>query len=401
MIGYKKQNLIAGASRCLLFKKPLPAHELRCPATSRSRLTSQRSQCALDRGLQKNLSTLKFGRLIPILPFLAALGTGCAGTPGVPHELRKAAPAIFWPTPPEDPKIQYVRSISGPEDLGISKSFFKKVVEFFFGKTDERIHQPYGVTADASGRIYIADTALKVVHVFDQPGEKYRSIPGTSRHAFQAPIGVTLDEEGRLYVSDAERRMIFGFDQGGGSFLTIEQGLQRPAGLAYNGTSKLLYVADVLRHEVLAYDKNGKLMFTFGGRGAGDGRLNFPTNIAVDREGNVYVTDAMNFRIQIFRPDGSFVGKFGRSGDAIGDLPRPKGIGIDSEGHIYIVEGLYDVVNVFDREGRLLLTFGSAGYGVGEFWLAAGLYIDSKDRIYVADSFNSRVQIFQYLRNGR
>ena len=343
---------------------------------------------------------LKMLQLIPTC-FLLALVLGCAGSQGIPKELSAAGPILVWPLPPEDPKIQYVSSVASPEDLGISKGFFKKVFEFFFGKTEERIQQPYGVTADSDGRIYIADSALRVVHVFDMPEQKYWSIRGANREEFQFPVGVTVDQERRLYVTDAERKAVIGFDRGGSAFATITEGLQRPAGLAFNATNNLIYVVDVVRHEVLVYDLKGKLMFTFGGRGAEQARLNFPTNIAIDREGRVYISDAMNFRVQIFRSDGTFISNFGRLGDAVGDLARPKGIGIDSDGHIYLVEGLYDVVNIFDRDGQLLLTFGSAGVGRGEFWLATGIFVDANDRIYVADSYNSRVQIFQYLRNGR
>lgn len=331
---------------------------------------------------------------------LLALASGCASSQGLPKELSAAGPILVWPLPPEDPRIQYVSSVASPEDLGISKGFFRKVFEFFFGKTDERIQQPYGVTADSDGRIYIADSALRVVHVFDMPEQKYWSIRGTNREEFQFPLGVTVDRERRLYVSDAERKAVIGFDRGGTAFMTITEGLQRPAGLAFNAMNNLLYVVDVVRHEVLAYDLKGKLMFTFGGRGTEKARLNFPTNIAIDREGRVYISDAMNFRVQIFQSDGTFISNFGRLGDAVGDLARPKGIGIDSDGHIYLVEGLYDVVNIFDREGQLMLTFGNAGVGRGEFWLATGIFVDAKDRIYVADSYNSRVQIFQYLRSG-
>ncbi len=346
-------------------------------------------------GVVFNMIAVSFGSL------LLTLISGCAISQAVPEELRGVEPTLVWPHPPEDSKIQYVKSISTPGDVGITKSFFRKVVEFFFGKTDERMHQPYGVTVDSSGRIYIADSALRVVHVFDVAGAKYWSIRGSSQQEFQYPMGVAVDPEGRLYVSDAERRTVIGFDRGGSAFLTIAEGLQRPAGLAFNPTNHLLYVVDVVRHEVLAYDLKGKLVFTFGGRGAENARFNFPTNIAIDRRGTIYVCDALNFRVQIFQSDGTFISNFGRLGDALGDFARPKGIGIDSEGHIYLVEGLYDVVNVFDREGQLLLTFGNAGAGRGEFWLATGIYVDQKDRIYVADSFNSRVQIFQYLDHGR
>jgi len=264
---------------------------------------------------------LKMLQLIPTC-FLLALVLGCAGSQGIPKELSAAGPILVWPLPPEDPKIQYVSSIASPEDLGISKGFFKKVFEFFFGKTEERIQQPYGVTADSDGRIYIADSALRVVHVFDMPEQKYWSIRGTNREEFQFPVGVTVDRERRLYVTDAERKAVIGFDRGGSAFATITEGLQRPAGLAFNATNNLIYVVDVVRHEVLVYDLKGKLMFTFGGRGAEQARLNFPTNIAIDREGRVYISDAMNFRVQIFRSDGTFISNFGRLGDAVGDLAR-------------------------------------------------------------------------------
>jgi len=357
-----------------------------------------------DNSLKNRNDQARLGHLPQVIQIilisLLLLASGCASSPAVTRELSRAEPALVWPLPPEDPKIEYLRSVATPEDLGITKSFFRKVFEFFVGKTDERIQQPYGVTADAEGRIYIADSALRVVHVFDLPGEKYWSIRGTSRQEFQFPVGVALDSQGRLYVSDAGAQSVISFDRDGKALRTITEGLQRPAGLAVNLTNNRLYVADARRHEILVYDANGQLNFSFGGRGAENGRLNFPTNIAVDREGKVYVTDSLNFRVQIFQPDGTFLAKFGRLGDALGDIPRPKGIGVDSEGHIYLVEGLYDVVNVFNQQGHLLLSFGNPGAGRGEFWLATGLFVDGKDRIYVADSYNSRVQVFQYLRNG-
>ena len=362
-----------------------------------------------QRKVNKQVAKLKsvasskiFSRACPSVGCLLVLLIGGCGTSGLaPEELRRAEPTLVWPYPPEDPKIQYIRSISTPADVGITKSFFKKVVEFFFGTTEERIHQPYGVTVDNTGRIYIADSASRVVHVFDPAEAKYSTIRGTGQQEFTFPVGVALDHEGKLYVSDAERRTVFGFDRLGRGFLTITEGLQRPAGLAFNATNNLLYVVDVVRHEVLAYDAKGKFMFAFGGRGVSTARLNFPTNIAIDARGAIYVSDALNFRVQVFDSDGKFITTFGRLGDALGDLARPKGIGIDSEGHIYLVEGLYDVINVFDRQGQLLLTFGNAGTGRGEFWLATGIFVDRSDRIYVADSYNSRVQVFQYLGNGR
>lgn len=335
-----------------------------------------------------------------VMLVLLTMVAGCVSSSDISLEREETGPVLEWPLPPEPPRIRYLTSIVTPQKLGMRKSFFKRVAEFLTGKKDERLHQPYGIAVDHERRIYIADSASQVVHLFDLERGRYRTIQGAKHDAFRAPVGLALDAEGRLYVSDVEHRAVFGLNPNGKSFVKITEGLQRPAGLAYNPKNGLLYVVDTLRHAILAYDREGRLKFSFGARGIEAGQFNYPTNITIDRQGILYVTDSMNFRVQIFQPDGTFMSRFGRQGDALGDFARPKGISVDSEGHIYVVEGLYDVVNVFNKEGRLLLTFGSPGIGPGEFWLATGILIDGENRIYVADSFNSRVQVFQYLKEA-
>ncbi len=308
---------------------------------------------------------------------------------------------LVWPPAPEVARIQYVRSLAGAEDIEGGRSLLRRLVELVAGSRSPRIRQPYGVAVDAEGLVYVADAAARQIHIFDERRRRYEALRGPGRDGFRRPLGVATDDHGRLYVSDAEKAVVLGFDRGRKAVLTISDSLQRPAGIAFNPRNRLLYVTDVLRHEVRAYDSTGHRALTIGTRGSGPGQFSYPTNLAVDREGRLYVTDALNCRVQIFSADGTFLSGFGRAGDALGDFARPKGIGVDSDGHIFVVEGLYDVVNVFDREGRLFLSFGGAGSRPGEFWLASGLAIDRRDRIYVADSFNGRVQVFQCLGGAR
>jgi DNA-binding beta-propeller fold protein YncE len=330
------------------------------------------------------------------------LGAAVAAlAPGALAEVAAPPTPIVWPPPPEPARIQYLGALQGAQDLKRGKSFLRRVVEMVAGAKPQPIRQPYGVTEDADGRIYVADPAARIVHIFDQERQQYAALRGPGREGFRYPVGVSTDDRGRLFVSDAERAMVVVFDRSRRPVLTITDSLLRPAGLAFNPTNRLLYVVDVLRHRVLAYDSSGRRVLAFGTHGSGAGQLSYPTNVAVGAGGRVLVTDALNFRVQIFSPQGIYVTGFGRLGDALGDLARPKGIGVDSEGHIYVVEGLYDVVNVFDTQGRLLLSFGGPGSRPGQFWLASGLYVDRKDRIIVADCYNGRVQMFQYLKGAR
>lgn len=320
---------------------------------------------------------------------------GCAAPPA-PTPL----PALVWPSPPEPGRIRYVGSVSRPEDLEIRKSWLRRVWEVIAGSTGVQIRRPYGVAVDPDGRLYVADSTGRVVHVFDRKEQSYRVIERIGPRRFEMPIGVAAAADGTVFVSDSELRTVAVFAKNGKLLRELGRDLLRPTGLALSPGGDRLYVVDTLGHQVAIFDRGGSWLGAFGERGTGPGELNFPTNIAVDRSGLVYVSDTMNFEVKIFSADGKPLGSFGRLGDGSGDLARPKGIGVDSEGHVYVVEGIHDVFQIFDRQGRFLLAVGGTGAGAGQFWLPMGLHIDREDRIYVADAYNSRVQIFQYLRGG-
>jgi sugar lactone lactonase YvrE len=333
-----------------------------------------------------------------VLLFACLWIEGCTLLVGATPEVPEPAIDLVWPNPPESPRIRYLRAVATPKDLGITKSIWRKIWEFIAGEVEEKIAKPYGIHTDGAGKIYIADSVERVIHVFDFEGKGYYKIGDPEKLKF--PIDLAIDPRGEIYVSDAELGRIWKYDSTGRPTgeIGLEGNLKRPAGIAYNEVNGLLYVVDVSQHEILAYEPSGRLRLRFGRRGTNNGEFNFPTNITVDKRGYLYVTDSLNFRIQIFDPQGNFVSLFGRHSDTLGDFSKPKGIALDSEGHIYVVEGLYDTIIIFDQGGRLLLTFGGPGTGPGQFWLASGIYIDPQDRIYVADSYNNRIQIFQYLK---
>jgi DNA-binding beta-propeller fold protein YncE len=332
-----------------------------------------------------------------VLLFGACLLTACARAP-----VKKVE--IFWPVPPDPPRIGYVSSFSEPKDMNRTKSFFKKAVDFIFGEdTEPRIVRPYGVLSDGKGTVYVTDVGLQVVHVFDFAEKSYRQVFKLKNGRLRSPIGVAIDSsasgEEMLYVSDSELNRIFVYDPKGKMVREIgkEGEFQRVAGIAINPASHILYAVDTAGHKVVAFDRQGKKSFEFGKRGSGEGEFNFPTHISLDREGSLYVTDAMNFRIEMFDARGKFTSKFGSLGNTLGSFSKPKGVTIDRHGHVYVVDSLYDTVQIFDKEGRLLLNFGSAGSKEGNFWLPAGISADGQDRIYVADTYNHRVQVFQFL----
>jgi sugar lactone lactonase YvrE len=304
-----------------------------------------------------------------------------------------------WPSPPQTARIHYIRSISGPSDIGMKRSWVRKIMDATFGKdeTTEKLLRPYGVFAD-SERIYVTDPGNRLLHVFDMRERNYLEIRKADKEEFKSPIGVASDTNGEIYLSDSVLKRVFIFDKEGKYLREIGSDLfSRPAGIAID--EERLYVVDTHGHKIFAFSKKGgSFLFSFGKNGTGNGEFNYPTNIFAGKDKFLYITDSMNFRVQIFDSNGNFISTFGKHGDGSGDFSKPKGIAVDSEGNIYVADAQFDAIQIFDKEGRLLLAFGDTGRGKGQLILPAGLFIDKQDKIYVADSYNNRIQIFQYLK---
>ena len=331
------------------------------------------------------------------LTVLVALA-GCSGSDVRREEAASSTEPIYWPKPPEPARIAYVRLIERPRDVGVKKGIFTRLVELVVGARVDAIVKPYGMTVDSAGRLIVADTALKRIHIFDVEKNRYSFIEDAGKRDFLSPIGVAVDDDDNIYMTDSMLGRVFVFNKKRKFLKSFDAG-KRPTGIAY-GKSGKLYVADTSSHRVNIFDTDGGKLGTVGGWGEGEGRFNLPVDVFTDGRGDVYVVDAMNYRIQIFNEDGEYVTSFGHHGDGTGDFGRPKGVAVDSDGNIYVTDALFDTVQIFDREGTYLLSFGSLGRQPGNLWLPSGLFIDGQDRIYVADSYNKRVQIFEYLGSG-
>jgi DNA-binding beta-propeller fold protein YncE len=337
----------------------------------------------------------------PIVLLAVAIFLGAWGCVKSIDQAKEPFPDIVWPGPPERPRIRFVGAVSKPEDFQIKPGLFGRFLGYLVGRDERSMVAPYGVETDSSGRLYVVDTFLRTVHVFDPRGNAYYLFPA-DKAEFVSPIDIAIDEaRGKIYVSDSKQGVVKIFEKAGKKFVG-EMGkglLQRPTGISVNEKTAELLVVDTLSAHIFRYDLNGPhLKGQFGGSGAGEGKLNYPTNIWVADGGIILVGDSLNFRIQSFSPEGSFQGMFGSLGDGPGYFSRPRGVAADSDGNIYVVDGLFDNVQIFDKEFRLLMAFGGPGHGYGEFWLPTGIYIDKHDMIYVSDSHNKRVQMFQYLK---
>jgi len=335
-------------------------------------------------------------RRTALLFALGFVALGCASR----WTIRTSQPPALlqWPYQPNKAKVTYVQSLTGFAPQRNSASVLKNIV--FGTEADDRTAfvLPVAVATGSDGRIAVADMGRRCVHLYIPAQQRYLQLSGSEHDKIVSPVGVIFDDELRLYVSDSSGTVFaFGTD-GAGLFALQAAGtdrLQRPTGIAYSPRKNRVYVADTLANKIDVFGTNGAFAFSFGERGDGEGRFNFPTHLFMTRAGELYVTDALNFRIAIFDEDGKPLGHFGHHGDGSGDLAMPKGVAVDTDGAIYVVDGLFDNVQLFAREGSFLLTVGQRGTDFGEFWLPAGAFISNNDELYVCDTYNRRVQVFR------
>ena len=85
---------------------------------------------------------------------------------------------------------------------------------------------------------------------------------------------------------------------------------------------------------VLKFDKNGKFIKSWGGKGTEPGKFDVAHGIAIDAKGLLWVTDRENQRIQIFDQDGKYIREIKYAG-------LPLRSGYRQAGHHVMVEWVY------------------------------------------------------------
>jgi sugar lactone lactonase YvrE len=237
-----------------------------------------------------------------------------------------------------------------------------------------RFKQPHGVAVDSTGNIYVADhgnqtirkiTPLGVVTtVAGSPGIAGDANGNGTAARFNGPNAVAIDPGNNVIVADTSNQLIRRITPTGDvTTLAGQSGVRgsadgsgtaaqfhSPLGVAVDAAG-YTYVAE-WNHTIRKISPTGVVTTVAGlagTPGAADGtvpaaRFSFPTNTAVDSEGNLFVTDLGNQTIRKITPAGVVTTLAGLTGvignaDGIGSRVRftnPDGIVSDLEGFIYV-----------------------------------------------------------------
>jgi sugar lactone lactonase YvrE len=199
------------------------------------------------------------------------------------------------------------------------------------------LNGPRGLTFDANGNLWFADTANNVVREINlQPGLQYGVIatvvgqgPGGYGYSgdgglegyakLNGPRDLSFDPRGNLFIADTANNAIRKIDTSGSISTFVGPAsanpnipfiLNLPRAIAFDGGAANLYIADTGGNAVRVVNMQTSTLATLAGTGtanfSGDGgpaagaTLNGPRGVVVDPVfGNVYISDYSNRRVRM------------------------------------------------------------------------------------------------------
>ncbi|WP_210397068.1 6-bladed beta-propeller [Motiliproteus sediminis] len=339
-------------------------------------------------------------RGVGLLGMLVLLLVGCAGAP----EQLAGKPVQYWPEPPDLPRYRHVATLDDGNAIrsDLDEQSFRQAMT---GQKLLRkpLPKPFSLAA-GQGRLYISDTAINRVHVFDFPRRRYFQLGFRLEGELSKVRGIALDGQGLLYAVDRGGPRVVKYDTFGLYLGEIAIGAEvvRPSGVAVTRNGSRVFVVDTggvdsQSHRVVAYDADGHLVAMVGDRGAAPGQFNLPVDAVVGADGLLYVLDSGNFRVQVFDQELNFVRSWGEVGKGFGQFARPRSIAVDSDGNVYVSDAQFANVQLFSPQGELLMALGKRGVKPGELELVSGVAVDELGHLYVADQHNHKVEVYRRL----
>ena len=302
------------------------------------------------------------GTTLLIALILSIVPTGCAT-----HRI--TADISYFPQPPAAAHAIHLKSFNSLHDLVPRTLSFIEILKG--APPSPFVQTPTGIEYH-DGHLYICDTGMGVVHVWNLADGSTTRIGTDQQGHLGKPVDVAVDSSARVFVADTVRGEVVCFDQAGRFSRTIRPPADnpyRPVALAIQSGD--LLVADLAGHRI---DR-----FEIESGAQGEARitetLDYPTGVATDAAGQVVVTEMLAARVRLFDSTGQQTAAFGRPGDRYGDLGKPKHVAIGPDGSIFIADPEFAHVHIFDPAGKLLMLLGGPDQTIGATPMPFGLAI--------------------------
>ena len=247
--------------------------------------------------------------------------------------------------------------------------------------TNASLNAPAGVAVDAEGNLLIADSnnarirkVTKDGIISTAAGNGDWGDTGDEGPAVAAqlmvPMGITTDAAGKFYIAESwGSRVRKVTAQGAISTIagTGSQGysgdegpattaaLNFPSGVAVDGAGNV-YIADTGNYRVREVAKDGTITTVAGtgvGGFSGDGgpaaaaQLLGPNGVAVDAAGNLYIADSQFGPVRRVSPDGKIATVAPGIAAGASSIAAPYGVAVDESGDLFVTDGIAGTVDMF------------------------------------------------------
>ncbi len=223
------------------------------------------------------------------------------------------------------------------------------------------LNQPWGVTTDSSGNIWVADYGNNDVRVFTPgPACSFAGQLAGAGTNLNGPSGITMASNGEVYVANylANSVTVYSFGSFGNfaparTISGSNTGLNAPVGIVVD-PGGFIYVANSGANTVTEYNPgtNGNVPPVVVLSGAATG-LSTPTGLALGsgQQPDLYVANygAATVTAYSWTATGNAAPKGSISGSNTG-LFHPQGVTLDAAGHIYICDS-NNTIHVFNGLG--------------------------------------------------
>ncbi len=316
---------------------------------------------------------------------------------------------MLWPAPPDQPRFAFEVTLRTESNI-VRETEQQALQNKWMGTTRRDsviIGKPSAIVV-REGRVYVAEPMAKAITVMDGAQGKLFRFGLRPPNSLDHPQALAMDASGLIYVLDTGLHRIMVFDPLGLFQFSIEvkTGFTNPVAVAVSPDGATIYIVDRgdlanNDHKVVAMDRGGKEKFRIGPRGQADGSFNIPLAATVASDGSLLVADSGNSRIQVFDAGGKFRFSFGGFGAEPGRFTRPRAIATDTSGNVYVADGGFQNVQIFNAQGQLLMPLGrlSASPGPGNYALIGVIAVDETNRLYVTDNLFRKIDVFRQLND--
>lgn len=142
----------------------------------------------------------------------------------------------------------------------------------------------------ARGLVYVANSSTNEIFAVTLGNPNARPVRvATIANAVKVGALAIAPATRRLYVSDMSAPRIYTIELNGGSIRTVDAAIEEARAIAWDGTSKRLFIADTGHEAILVIDPNARAPRVE--QVINDKRLRDPSGIAVAPDGTLWVAD--------------------------------------------------------------------------------------------------------------